>query len=146
MEPEEVDVVGLESSEGVLDGVHEALAVGAAAVGIAGPHVAEPLGGDDESVAGARGAALVLDEVVAEDLLGVSLVVDVGGVDEVAAGVEVAVDELEGLLLLDADAPFGPEGHGAEAEWADAEAGAAEGDVVVELRGHRLSLLAGGAV
>ncbi len=61
--------------------------------------------------------------------------VDVGGVDEVDAGVERLADEALGLVLLQL-ADLGSrcrraaaEGHGAEAELGDEQAGAAEGVV-----------------
>ena len=82
--------------------------------------------------------ARVAADVVADDLLRVALGVDVGGVDEVAAAVEVAVEDRCGLLDAGAPAPVLAEGHGAEAERADAQAGAAERDVVVEWHGGLL--------
>ena len=62
--------------------------------------------------------------------------VEVRGVDEVAAAVEVGRQDL--LRLLDAAAGAAgvlAEGHRAERERADPQAGAAEGDVVVEWHG-----------
>ena len=58
----------------------------------------------------------------AGDLLGHALAVDVGGVDEVAAGVDEAVDDLLARRLVGLVA----EGHRAEAELRDACAGATE--------------------
>ena len=77
----------------------------------------------------------VAPDVVADDLLGVALGVEVGGVDEVAAELEVSIDDL--LRLLDARAPAEvfAERHRAEAERADAQAGAAECHVVVQRHG-----------
>ena len=100
--------------------------------GIAGVEVAAELRRDDEAIAPGGMAA----EVVADDLLGVALRVEVRGVDEVAAELDEAIDDL--LRLLDAGAPAQvfAEGHRAEAERADAEAGAAERDVVVERHGR----------
>src|SRR5262249_61909571 len=61
----------------------------------------------------------------AADLLRDRAAVGVGGVDEVAARVEVAIDDRPRFLLV--AAPLGhAEGHGAEAELGDAEAGTAE--------------------
>ena len=71
-------------------------------------------------------------DVVADDLLGVALGVEVGGVDEVAAELEEAVDDLLGLLDAGAPAEVFAEGHRAEAQRADAQTGAAEGHVVVQ--------------
>src|SRR5262249_59260002 len=100
----------------------------AAAVRIAGVEVAAELGGDDEAVA----ARLVPPYVVADDLLGVAPGVEVRGVDEVAAELEVAIDDLLGLLHARAPAEVFAERHRAEAKRAHAQAGAPEGHVVVE--------------
>ena len=69
---------------------------------------------------------------LAEDRLALAARVHVGGIEKVDAGVERAVDEGVGLVLADlADAvEAGPEGHRAEAEFGDFEAGAAERAVV----------------
>src|SRR4029453_15689051 len=70
--------------------------------------------------------------------------VPVGGVDEVAAGVEVAVEHLAGGGLGGPPAPLGGERHGAQTEPGDAEATAAEKHEVLEARrgvGHGSSLL-----
>ena len=61
-------------------------------------------------------------ESFADDLLGLALGVDVGGVDEVDAGVERAVDDADGLVVVGV-AP-GAEHHRAEAHLADRDAGA----------------------
>ena len=61
-----------------------------------------------------------------EDLLGDAAAVDVGGVDEIAARLDEAVENLPAQRL----AAFAPESHGAEAELADLEAGASEGTIL----------------
>jgi hypothetical protein len=78
------------------------------------------LGGEHDPVA----AAL---ERLADDLLRLAAGVDVGGVDDVDARVERAVDDPDRLLVVGV-AP-GAEHHGAEGEGADLDAGAAEGAV-----------------
>ena len=70
--------------------------------------------------------------MVADDLLGVALGVAVGGVDEVAAALEVAIEDLLGLFDAGAPAPVFAERHGAEAEGADAQARASERHVVIQ--------------
>ena len=121
--PEEIDVVGLQAAQRVLDRAEHRLSRRAAAVRIALPHVSAELRGDDHAVALA--AARAGREVVAEDRLAVTLRVHVGGVDEVAAALEVARQNRVRGLDIGADAPFKAEGHRAEAERRDAQARAA---------------------
>ena len=128
VEPVKVDVVGLQAPQRVLAGRDDGLAARAAAVRVAGIQVAAELGGDDEAVAASRVAA----DVVAEDLLGVTLRVEVRGVDEVAADLDVAVHDL--LRFLDGGAPpeVFAERHRTEAQRADTESRSAERYVVIE--------------
>ena len=122
----EVDVVGLEAAEAGFDGVHD-VAAGGADVVAAGAGAAEDLGGDDDFVAG----DVEVFEGLAEGLFALALGVDVGGVEEVDAGVDGGLDELVGSGLVDGadgseEAGAAVEGHGAETERRDEEAGVAE--------------------
>src|SRR4051812_49461113 len=76
------------------------------------------LGGEDDVVPPSAGQRL------ADDLLGLALRVDVGGVDEVDAGVESGVDDPDRVVVV-VIAPLA-EHHRAEAERADLDAGATE--------------------
>ena len=67
-----------------------------------------------------------------DDLLGVALGVGVGRVDEVAPAFDVAVDDPLGVRDARTPAPILAEGHRAETQGADAKAGAAESDVMIE--------------
>ena len=116
VQPVQVDVVGLQAPQRVLAGVDQRLAARAAAVGIARIEVAAELGRDHQAIA----AGGVAPDVVADDLLGVALGVEVGGVDEVAAEVDEAVDDLLGLLHAGAPAEVFAERHRPEAQRADA--------------------------
>src|SRR6185295_13013178 len=69
---------------------------------------------------------------IADDLLGVALRVAVGGVDEVAAAREKAIEDRLGVLHGRTPAPLLAERHGAEAERGHAEAGATKRHVVIE--------------
>ena len=60
-----------------------------------------------------------LDKPAAENLLRRAAAVDIGRIDEIAAGGDEAVEHRMALRL----ARLAPEGHGAEAKLADAEAG-----------------------
>ena len=121
----EVDVIGLEAAEAVVDGVHDVSAGGADVVG-ARAHAAEDFGGDDDVFAGDVEVA----EGLAEGLFALALGVDVGCVEEVDAGVDGAFDELVGSALVDCADDFeaagaAVEGHSAETEGGDEEAGVA---------------------
>ena len=101
MQPVEVDVVGLQAAQRLLELGDERLAAGAAAVGVSGMEVAEELGAEHDTLAqpGPRG------EEAAEDLLGVPVGVDVRGVDDVAAAVEIPGENRLGGLGVSAPAP-----------------------------------------
>src|ERR671910_705928 len=113
----EVDPVGVEPAQRVLDRAHDPAAGVAAPVGILAHGVVE-LRGEDYVVAPAAG------ERLADDLLGLARPVDVGGVDEVDARVERTVDDPDGLVVVGV-AP-GAEHHRAEAELADRNTGTSE--------------------
>ncbi len=123
----EVDMVELEPIEAGVDLVEDVPARSARAVG-PGVHPPERLGGDHHLAA--RNVQVL--ERLAEDLLGLAIVIDVGGIDEVDAGVERCLDQRIGLVLRElADAApdtlaAAAEGHRAEAQFGDDEAGAAE--------------------
>ena len=112
----EVDPVRAEPAQRVLDRAHDPAARAALPVGVVA-HRAVELGGQDDVVA----AAL---QRLADDLLGLPAGVDVGGVDEVDAGVERGVDDADRLVVVRV-AP-GAEHHRPEAHLADRDAGATE--------------------
>jgi hypothetical protein len=97
----EVDVVGVEALEGGFDGVHD-VAAGCAYVVAAGSGAAEGLGGNDDVFTG----DVEVLERLAEHGLGLAVGVDVGGVDEVDAGVDGGLDEVIDLLLVRAGDVF----------------------------------------
>jgi hypothetical protein len=128
MQPVEVDVVGLQPPQRLLKLGDERLAAGAAPVRVAGVEVGEELRAERDAFAPAG----LGGEELADDLLGVAVGVDVGGVDDVAAAVEVLGEHRLGGLGARAPAVVLAEGHGAQRERADAQARAAERDVGVE--------------
>ncbi len=89
----EVDPVGVEPAQRILDRAHDPAAGVAAPVGVLAHGVVE-LRGEDYVVAPAAG------ERLADDLLRLALAIDVGGVDEVDARVERAVDDPDGLVVI----------------------------------------------
>ena len=122
----EVDVVDLQAAQRVLDLADDPAARVARLVGVLVVHVAVELGGQEDVVA----AALAGLQRLADDLLGLAAGVDVGGVDDVDAGVEGAVDDRDRLVVVGV-APRA-EHHRAEGQRADLDAGAAERSVVLE--------------
>jgi len=120
----EIDVVGAQPPEGGVDGIEHVLSR-SPAVPRPLAHRPAALGGHDELVA----AAL---EPAPHDLLGATRGleaaahrVDVGGVEERDAARRGAIEDRAGRRLVALQA----EGHGAETEARDGEAGAAEADV-----------------
>jgi hypothetical protein len=81
-------------------------------------HRAPELRRQDDLVATAAG------ECLADDLLRLALRVDVGGIDEIDPGVERAVDDAHGIVVVGV-APCA-EHHRAEAQLRDLHAGASE--------------------
>ena len=116
----EVDVVGVEPAQRVLDRRDDPAPRAAARFG-SSPIGHEELRREHDVVATA------LDRL-ADDLLGLAGRVDVGGVDEVDPGVQRAVDDADRVVLVGV-AP-GAEHHRAEAELGDLDAGASERAVV----------------
>jgi hypothetical protein len=70
---------------------------------------------------------------LADDLLGLAERVDVGGVDEVDAGIERGVDDADAVVVV--GIAERPEHHRPETQGADLDAGAAEGAVFHAGRG-----------
>src|SRR3954447_10468594 len=112
----EVDVVGPQAAERVLDLRHDPAPRAALVVDLVA-HLAVELRGEDDVVAAAF-------EGLADDLLVLALAVDVRGVDEVDACVERGVDDLDRVVVVRV-APRA-EHHRAEAQRADLDAGPTE--------------------
>jgi len=86
--PVEVDVVGLQAPQRLLARCHKGLSTRSPGVGIAAIHVREKLRGDYHAVAAGRMPA----DVIADNLFRMPLGVTIGGVDEIAAEVDEAVE------------------------------------------------------
>ena len=112
----EVDVVGVEPAQAVLDLPHDPAAGRPAVVRVLA-HRRHELGGQHDLVAPAL-------ERLADDLLRLAAGVHVGGVDEVDAAVERGVDDLDAVVVV-AVAP-GAEHHRPEAVAADLDPGGTE--------------------
>jgi hypothetical protein len=120
--PEQIDVLGVHPLEAGFNRTHHVLAMVAAAVGVGSVNAAIHQGvfrGNNDSV------AVTLDEF-SQVLFGLAFLVAVGGIDEVAAGRHVGVEDAPALFFVGTDgAPIDAESRAAEAEFGDAEAAAA---------------------
>jgi len=117
MNPIEVDVVGLEPLEAGLKGAGHVLAVIAARVGIALAREERVFCGDDEVVP-------VGFNEFAQQALTRALVIFVGGVDEIAAGLRETVKDFSAFFFRCGEAPVFPgfpESHRAQAKLGDPE-------------------------
>ena len=128
----EVDVVGLEAAEALVDFEEDRFAGEAAAVGVVA-HEAVDLGGEDDVFAFGVGLEEAADEFFAG-----AVGVDVGGVEEIDAEIEGLLEE--GLAVVFVEGPgvaagssgrWGDAvGHAAKTDAGDFKAGVAEIDVV----------------
>ena len=117
----EVDPVRAEPAQAVVHLAHDPAARVAELVGVVA-HLAVELGGQHDVVAAASLQRLP------DDLLRLAARIDVGGVDEVDPGVERAVDDADGLVVVGL-AP-GAEHHRPEAQRADLDSSAAQRTVL----------------
>ncbi len=111
----EVDLFHAEPPQRSIECIGQVLAGEAQVVGTVA-HREATLGGDDEV------AQLLALEPAPDDLLGGAVAVDVGGVEEIATGLDIGVHHLKGRGLVG----FLAEGHGAEAVGGDDGAAIAE--------------------
>jgi len=122
----EIDIVGAKPRKAVLDGIHDVTARQAHRVG-SGTGASPHLGGDDHILA--RNAH-ILDRA-AQDPLRLAFRIDVGRVDEIDAGIDGLTEQIVGRRLIDLsdDRPqlaAAAESHGAEADFRNEKAGAAQ--------------------
>jgi hypothetical protein len=119
MDVEQVDIVALQQPQAFLDRGDHALAMVAAGVRIAWPRRHGVFGRDHESL------ALALSKFSDKPLRGAVGVV-VGRIDEVAAAIDVSIEDAPRFVLLCAPAPVRPERHRAKGERRNPKAGTAE--------------------
>src|SRR5690606_27506566 len=115
--PVQVDVVGPEAAQALLQRQDEVLAVVAGGVRVGGVAGDGVLGGEDEAVPASG-------EQFADDAFASAVAVEVRRVDHVAAGVGVVVEDSPGVRF--GQAARGAVGHRAEEEFGDAQAGIAQ--------------------
>ena len=112
----QVDPIGLQTAQAVLD-LHADPTAGVSLPVRVRAHVSVHLRREHDVVAATT-------QRLPHDLLGLAVRVDVGGIDEVDAGVERGMDDADGVVVV-AVAPQ-PEHHGAETLRADLDAGLTE--------------------
>jgi AcrR family transcriptional regulator len=117
----EVDPVGLQPAQRVLDGLGDPAPRRAPVVGVR-PQRQADLRGQHDVVAPA------VDQRLADDLLRLARRVEVGGVEEVDPGVQRAVDDPDGVVVI--GVAERAEHHRPEAQRGDGDAGASERSVV----------------
>ena len=91
----EIDIIGSEAAEAVIDGMHDVLARKPALVGIVA-HRVEHLGGDDHAVA--RGSEIL--ERAPQNFLAHAQRIHVGGIEKVDSQFQRALDKRPALRLL----------------------------------------------
>ena len=105
-------------------------ATGASAVGIARPHVAHELCSNDNAIA--RALARAGGKIIAKNFFAVALVVHVGAINKVAAGLQVLRQHGAAFVNVGSNFPFIAKGHGAKAHWADAKTRATKRDIILQ--------------
>jgi hypothetical protein len=128
MQPIDVDIVGLEPAQRRFALLHERLAAGAAAVWIALEQAATEFCADHDAIP----APLLLREEVTDDLFGMAVGVDVGGVDEIAAALQIGGDHRLGVRDAGAPSKILAKGHAPETKRAHAKSGTTKRDEGIE--------------
>ena len=114
MNPQQIDVVRLETPQALFDGTDEVLSVVARRVRIGVIHGEGVLRGDDEMMS-------VACEPTAEDFFGLAPVVFVRGVEEVAASLRIGVEHGTAGSLVSTESPLLPKAHRSEAKLGHAQ-------------------------
>src|ERR1035437_6551695 len=114
----EIDVVGAQPAQALLTCRHDPSARVPLSIRVT-PHGTMHLGGQNDLF------PCGLCQGLSDDLLGLTRGVDVGGVDEVDAGIESPVNDADRLVMIGGSP--GPEHHGPQAQWADFDTGTTEG-------------------
>src|SRR5664280_1176451 len=110
----EIDVIGAQPAQALLARRQDPPARVPLSIGIM-PHGTVHLGGQNDLF------PLGLCQGLSDDLLGLTRGVDVGGVDEVDAGIEGPVNDADRLVMIGGSP--GPEHHGPQAQRADFDTG-----------------------
>ncbi|MNV55417.1 hypothetical protein D3C71_1476470 [compost metagenome] len=135
---QQIDAIGIQLAQAGFHRAHQVVAVVAAGIDVGRVARHGELGGQHQPVTPALGEA-------AEDAFGGAVGVVDRGIDEVAAAVDVGIENPLGFSVIGAPAPVGAEGHRAQREGGDAQPGAAEQAVVIKRgRGRHAKDLRGG--
>ncbi len=120
----EIDVVGSESAQRAFERAQNVLAAIASGIRVVGLGAEAEFGGDHDLVPQIALANELTDPGFA-DPVGV----EVSGIDEIAATVDVPIEDLPGRVLVGSPTPVGAEGHRAQGEAADAQSGVAQSEI-----------------
>jgi hypothetical protein len=112
---EEIDAIGPELPKALLHGPDHVEAVVAARIGVAGIAGHRELRRQDD-------ALTLVTNGIAEEAFGRPVGIVHCGIDEVAAPIDIEVEDAAGLAAVGAPSPIRSEGHGAEAHGRDAQA------------------------
>ena len=94
------------------------------------PHVAHELCGNHNAIA--RALARASGKIISKNLFAVALVVHVGAINKVAAGLQVLRQHGVTFVNVGSNFPFIAKGHGAKAHWANAQTGSTKRDVILQ--------------
>ncbi len=108
MQIEEIDAISAKLPEALLDRSHHVEAMIAARIGVARLAGHRELRRDDEPL------TLVADEFP-EEAFGGAVGVVHRGIDEIAAPIDIEIEDAAGFDTVGAPTPIRPEGHGAQA-------------------------------
>lgn len=94
MLPVEVNIIGAQAAQRLLAGAHDRGAPRPASIGIARPYIAREFSGDYQPVAVVRTAG----QRLADNRLDGTQRINVGGVDEIAASIDIKIKHSGGVL------------------------------------------------
>jgi len=106
-------------------------------VGIAVRGVKSKLRRQDHAVA----QVALLDEF-SDHLFAAPELVAIGGVHEISARFQIAIEDGARVALFVAPSPFGSKRHGSKTEWTDTQPGTSQSDIAIHAEVHALKMIA----
>jgi hypothetical protein len=111
MQPVEVDIVTLQTAQRAMQGSIDVFAAISASIGIASFRIEGEFRGQNHTI-----AKCPLGNKLSHQFFAFASGVSVGRIDEIAALLDVAIEQTSGDTLLGSPPPLGAKGHGAERE------------------------------